>query len=910
MMKGEPGDMADPNSTDNTAAALRAPSGQLSDPQSGAPPGDPPAPDPRRPMAYLRRQVRLYCVLRWVTNKLEAALLFGLCLFCAFILAVFFEIRFRPWTALFWLVNGLLAIPAALVLWRGVIPLLRRRVRADAVSAEIERSRKGLKQRLITAVELLQSPESPRAKSDGDASPALTALFFDDAARQVRRQVGVIHLFRPRLPILLLLTAAAIVSVEVLLPRWTPYTSVDLVAVYQGALIRSPFETAASLTVEPGEAVVLTGGDFEVRAAIHGRHARAAIHYRTPGFPWESARMEALPNNRFRHVFPGLETPLEYRVSAEDLESPVYPVQIAEPARLSRLAVDIRPPEHSGLTPRTLPENDGNIEALPGTEVRLRAVFDRSMERAALDIQPATGAIQAATTLLLSSLGEEWVGRFVVEASGQYILSGQDEWGFDSRPATYALVALPDRAPVIDIIMPTEDTIHPEGEETLRIQYRAEDDYGIARIYFAWRTPDQSTLTRTLVREEVPGEKAIGTSWNLRLADLPMEDIEFRLEAYDWAYLARSPDRDIRPGEDRRYGRSQEKYLLRANRGADQFVVNLDDADVEDLLRRRAKEESRDDADAEVEDATPDTLPRSLGDMPRGGDILLSAGGGRSATESASGVVAASGGGLSADDARKQIEAIAETQRRISEILLTSGNPRTNPQAHDQIIRAVSLQMSLDAKREFLRQQLEREQATRLVGVPSVLKATTEVEDGKGTPSTLTGPPKGEEFFPILFHDLGVRDLMVTDEGIRQRESLGRMQEGVAKALREGKIDYAKELSLQAERKLEAMLQEMAGRTGASPPGAVPPGIVRDGRGEGAPGVRLREVAPDEPVENPGGVELSETKVVRIVGSRPAARAEALQIHEDERYPAKYTDLVERYLIETAPLLQSGSTED
>lgn len=261
-------------------------------------------------------------------------------------------------------------------------------------------------------------------------------------------------------------------------------------AAFTGALGRlfAPSEHFAppapfALHVEPGDVELLRGADLEIAARARGRSlpAGAVLRLRREG----EARSEALrlgPDSAgvFRHTLANVRASLRYRVEAEGVESRWFEASVASRPAVQGLQLTLRPPAYTGLPPQRLEANVGDVAALPGTEVTVRATTGGEPARSAHLV--FEGGAEAPMELA----GTRASGAFTVRADDRYHLRLVGENGHESAdPITHTVQVLTDAPPQIRLLAPGDADLSDALQTTLRA--RITDDFGFARLRLRWR---------------------------------------------------------------------------------------------------------------------------------------------------------------------------------------------------------------------------------------------------------------------------------------------------------------------------------------------------------------------------------------------------------------------------------------
>ncbi len=171
-----------------------------------------------------------------------------------------------------------------------------------------------------------------------------------------------------------------------------------------------------------------------------------------------------------------VRTPLTYSITAGDVQSPWFRVNVLERPFVSSIRLDYTFPSYSGLVPRTIDENNGDITALKGSEVTVTITAGKPLEAAAL-------LMGSGRRIDLSRRGPStFTGVIAVGGSDTYSIELRDADGlFNRTPPVYSIVAVRDEYPLAKIVEPGEDREVPH-DMMLPLTTSAIDDYGISRL--------------------------------------------------------------------------------------------------------------------------------------------------------------------------------------------------------------------------------------------------------------------------------------------------------------------------------------------------------------------------------------------------------------------------------------------
>jgi hypothetical protein len=347
----------------------------------------------------------------------------------------------------------------------------------------------------------------------------------------------------------------------------------------------------------------------------------------------------------------------KFRVVAHDAVSPEYKVLVQQPPIL--LPLDGKPspqvtldyPAYTGLpSPQALPAGLGDVDAVNGTALTLRARADRPLARAWVEYQPdlksanvcvllavlgvkdAVGAIAslAGGTALdvveaqLESDGSLFTVRMRPSFTGMYVLHFEDETHLsNSRP--FALRLRPDPAPTVQLERPSpsRDVLTVLAEAELPVSITADDTiYAIRSVALAYRTGAHET-TRSVVlyhHSAAPRNLLPPVTGPAFLAGAPLRLRPTHLECAMQLALSSLKHDDGTPlhegdivtlqalaedfddvSVDKQPGRSAEVEIRIIGRNALDVLLNQEQTRIQqDLLRQREKER---DAEAKVMDA-------------------------------------------------------------------------------------------------------------------------------------------------------------------------------------------------------------------------------------------------------------------------------------------------------------------
>lgn len=382
---------------------------------------------------------------------------------------------------------------------------------------------------------------------------------------------------------------------------------------------------------------------FEVRGTVSGViPPQAVVIFRFEGFPnlehhcdiktdesgvgWLNTR---LPAGRVERNF-------RFQVRANDALSPEYFVEVLAPPSL--VAIDGKPsplvqlsyPAYTGLpSPESLSPGIGNVDAVVGTTVRLRARVDRPLRSAWIEYQPEEPSVVLGDLLALFSGNRPWweplpatldadrctfTVDFTPTLNGMYSLHFVDETGLrNSR--LYELRLHPDPAPIVHLERPSprRDILSVLPVAELPLEVRVDDlQYAVRAVYLEYRTGREEQARRMYLYEPFAGPAPLLVPWAgssvlapptmatkpLHLSfqqKLSLKSIKHpdgsSLKEDDVLLLRACADDydDVNPNKEQ--GHSPEIEIHIVSRNALEIVLNQEQANVQqELLRLREKQ--------------------------------------------------------------------------------------------------------------------------------------------------------------------------------------------------------------------------------------------------------------------------------------------------------------------------------
>jgi len=357
-------------------------------------------------------------------------------------------------------------VPGA-VIW-GLWPA-RQRPSNARVARFVEEADPSLDDRLVSAVDLLDS-----GPSDSERVSALAAPMLADASRRasaVEPDAVVSGDLLRRVGLKTVLALSLVLAIG--------YVGRDAARQSADALSFVLFPSRAALEVVPGSIRIQVGAPLRIEARLVGSVTTVDVRVLRAEEPgehgdWTSTGMVEAGSGAYSLDLDAVDRAFTYRVVAGGLTSDTYEVRVARPPQVARIDVEYSYPPELGTEPH-VEEDSGDVYAPAGTAVRLRIHADG---------EGVTGRLRLGegTAVDLKSEGAVLIAGFTVERDSSYRVALADVGGLTSAGDTeYFIRVLDDRPPQVRVLRPARDREVTRLEE-VEVEAEAVDDFGVDRF--------------------------------------------------------------------------------------------------------------------------------------------------------------------------------------------------------------------------------------------------------------------------------------------------------------------------------------------------------------------------------------------------------------------------------------------
>jgi len=326
-----------------------------------------------------------------------------------------------------------------------------------------------------------------------------------------------------------------------------------------------------SIEVVPGDDGIRLGGTVRVAATMQGFDpARAWVHASFSDGEWQQVEMLG-EDELFEFTFFSVRQPLEYYVSAANVRSPTFKVNVVDLPIVENLALTYTFPEWTQRESETH-DPGGDVRAIAETQVQLQIQSDRAMTPGELIVDDQI--------IPLDVDGNTATVTFTVTQDGQYFVAARVGGEQIRLTDDYFITLLDDEIPRIEFARPGRDWSASSIEEvTARIS--AEDDFALEslELKYSINASDWQSI-------ELPVDTNVAEIDHIFfLESLSRNDAGAEMRPGDLiSYYAIAEDRensastdiffiDVQPF-DRRYSQSQQSGGMGGQQGGQQSEIS------------------------------------------------------------------------------------------------------------------------------------------------------------------------------------------------------------------------------------------------------------------------------------------------------------------------------------------------
>jgi hypothetical protein len=417
-----------------------------------------------------------------------------------------------------------------------VIPLLKyfniiNNYHEETLAKRIGDHFPSLKDNLLNSLQLYRSLNNKYKYSSGFVEASLAQagnnaknLNFD----AIIDKSQIKKYFQLSLVLILLFTISMVTSSDFYLSSFN-----RIIHFNQSFLPPAPFY----FTIKPGNIEATKGDSINIIIHITGQKQEEVdlkIRYEElKDFESNKILPDALGDFYFK--IKSIRSSLEYFAESKGISSETYNIKIIDRPVIKNLRVSLTYPAYSGLQPRYLDDNFGEITALNGTKAKIELNINR-------DIKKANIVFSDSTCLPMNINGHNASTEMKITKNRNYHFELEDEKGIKNiDPIEYPVKVLPDEFPSIVVLEPGKN-VDIKEDMRLSMQMKAKDDYGFSKMTISYKLikskysrPQDKYKYQSIPLPSLKGpEIDVPYIWNLTDLNLTPEDvISYYIEIFD-----------------------------------------------------------------------------------------------------------------------------------------------------------------------------------------------------------------------------------------------------------------------------------------------------------------------------------------------------------------------------------------
>jgi hypothetical protein len=300
-------------------------------------------------------------------------------------------------------------------------------------------------------------------------------------------------------------------------------------------------------SISPGNSEVVKYSDVKIEITAEGQKpSKIDFYWRDGEGAWNQERLEKLDQRGtkgqlqdslstgeaydFEYLFKQVKRDIDYYAQAEGIKSEQYKLKVTDKPRIINLKLTLNYPKYTQLKPLVLDQNDGTIEALMGTKVKIEVFTNKELSNGKLVFSDSTSS-------QMKIDGKKTTGEILVRKDETYHLEVEDKSGNKNPyPIEYKITKKDDLSPQVEILQPGEDRDLTENMQ-LPLLIRGIDDFGFTGLRLVYQISSKEGETKTLklpFEEKLEGELGSDYQWDLsNIGLMPGDNVKYWVEIYD-----------------------------------------------------------------------------------------------------------------------------------------------------------------------------------------------------------------------------------------------------------------------------------------------------------------------------------------------------------------------------------------
>lgn len=273
------------------------------------------------------------------------------------------------------------------------------------------------------------------------------------------------------------------------------------------------------LEVTPGNADLLSGTRMTITAQVENPSGKEQtgelITLADDGALQRHTLVPSADFDRYRFTFPKVTDPFRYRLEIGRTQTNYFDVTVFDRPAIRSMSATYRYPAYTDLAEQTVELKGGLLEAPQYTEVHLKIGTAQPVKTAVVKLGDREVRGTARLTKPLAT------AMFPIVENGFYSVHLTDERGNTNTNAIdYPIRVTIDQPPTVDIRKPAPEIAAAAGE-TISLDIRAGDDYGVSQVEFRSRLETDETAGEAPVQTwtQFRDAKQLRLSFNWQLPD-------------------------------------------------------------------------------------------------------------------------------------------------------------------------------------------------------------------------------------------------------------------------------------------------------------------------------------------------------------------------------------------------------
>ncbi|MFP4459332.1 MAG: DUF4175 family protein [Candidatus Zixiibacteriota bacterium] len=417
-----------------------------------------------------------------------------------------------------------------LLLWQFTGQKIIRKINLREIAILFEKHFPQLEDRLVSAWELLTDTKWEELKYSRDLVYGIGEQAITSAGGLSPKKLlpydKLEQSFR-----LLIVTGLLVLTIFVSMPKLTHkglYYSIH-------PQVAIPKDTDTKLSLYPGDTEIVKYAPFFVHIEAKGKippFVTMERRFRRGRPIIDEIDMHPDSFGVYNKSIDEVRQDFEYRIEGGDYTTDWYKVKVADKPRILQISLNIDYPDYTGMKSHPGEPNNGNVDAIRGTIVKVQA-------RASKELEDAFFVFESGDTISAEVNQKEITGQFQVKRDDKYKIICRDEEGyFNPEPITYEIFARDDQHPTVKISVPGQDVDITE-EMKVPLQVLAQDDFGFSKFHVAYYVNEGDTSRTKLpfksYREPYVVVEFLWSLVSMRL--LPEDVVYYWVEGYDNDYI-------------------------------------------------------------------------------------------------------------------------------------------------------------------------------------------------------------------------------------------------------------------------------------------------------------------------------------------------------------------------------------